>query len=187
MEDADKAGSAPMPSREAQMETIVAMHETALLRYATRLLNNAATAQDVVQNVFIKFVTTWTDELEPSPRLKSWLYSVTHNEAVDHIRRESRLKILYEKQAKETADAAAGCPDGIHCESPAEERKKMVLGLLQKLHPREQQVVLLRMEQGLSYKEISEITGRTEGNVGNLIHHAVRKLSDRLRKAGVLS
>lgn len=169
------------------METIVAMHETALLRYAARLLNNSSMAQDVVQNVFIKFVTTWKEDLAPSPKLKSWLYSVTHNEAVDQIRRESRLKILYEKQSQEQTSEAMNCPDGIHCDTPMEERKKLVLGFLRKLHPREQQVLLLRMEQGLSYKEISEITGRTEGNVGNLLHHAVRKLAERLRKAGVVS
>ena len=57
---------------------------------------------------------------------------------------------------------------------------------LKRLHPREQQVVLLRLEQGLSYHEISEITGRSEGNVGNILHHAVRKLSTILQKEGGL-
>jgi RNA polymerase sigma-70 factor (ECF subfamily) len=67
------------------------------------------------------------------------------------------------------------------------EKHDVVLGLMHTLHPREQQVLLLRLEEGLSYKEISRVTGRSEGNVGNLLHHAVRKLSTSLKKAGVIT
>ena len=162
------------------MEAIVAEHETALLRYAARIVNNPATAQDVVQNVFIKLFQGWKEGTHPSDKLKGWLYRVTHNEAVDHVRRESRLRVLHEKQADE---AAAECPDGVHCGNPEEERRRQVLAHLQKLHPREQQVVLLRLDQGLSYGEIAQITGRSEGNVGNILHHAVQKLARNLRNA----
>lgn len=167
-------------NRRDAMEAIVAEHETALLRYATRILNNSATAQDVVQNVFIKLFRGWQKGTQPTAKLKGWLYRVTHNEAVDHIRREARLRLLHERQAEE---AKSACPDGVHCSTTAasEERKALVLGHLRKLHPREQQVVLLRLQEGLSYKEISEVTGRSLGNVGNILHHAVQKLGKSLR------
>jgi RNA polymerase sigma-70 factor (ECF subfamily) len=172
--------------RLSQMEAIVAEHEQPLLRYAARLLRNATAAEDVVQNAFIKLFRQWDEGMRPSPNLKAWLYRVTHNEAVDHIRRESRLKLLHEREA---ADPAVGCPDGLHCDPAAgdDERRAMVLRHLGRLHPREQQVVLLRLESGLSYAEISRITGRSEGNVGNILHHAVRKLSESLRRSGVIA
>jgi len=167
------------------MEAIVAEYETALLRYATRILNNPAAAQDVVQNTFIKLYRGWKPGMHASPSLKSWLYRVTHNEAVDYIRRESRLQVLHEKQANDRALAV--CTDGRNCPMTETEKHEAVLALLHALHPREQQVVLLRLEEGLSYKEISRVTGRSEGNVGNLLHHAVRKLSTSLKKAGVIT
>ena len=71
--------------RMAQMEAIVAEHETALLRYATRLVNSPTAAQDVVQNVFVKLFRGWDRGTRPSAKLKGWLYRVTHNEAVDLI------------------------------------------------------------------------------------------------------
>ena len=37
----------------------------------------------------------WTDGAKPAKSLTSWLYRVTHNLAVDYIRRENRLKILH--------------------------------------------------------------------------------------------
>jgi len=168
------SATASSSDRTIQMEAIVAEHETALLRYATRIVNNPATAQDVVQNVFIKLFRQWEEGARLSDELKGWLFRVTHNEAVDFIRRESRLRVLHEKQAQE---ATADCLDGVHCGTADDERRQMVLQSLQKLHPREQQIVLLRLEEGLSYTEIAKITGRSEGNVGNILHHAVRKLS----------
>ncbi len=169
-------------NRAAQMEALMAEYETGLLRYAARLLNNSASAQDVVQNVFVKLFRHWKKGTHPSPQIKSWLYRVTHNEAIDHMRRESRLRLLHKKHAEERA---IHCPDGAHCPQ-LDERRAVVLGLLGRLHPREQQVVLLRLEEGLSYREISRVTGRSEGNVGNVLHHAVRKLSSALVRKGLV-
>ena len=176
MEGVNTAGTGKELSRISQMEAIVAEHETSLLRYATRILNNPVSAQDVVQNVFIKLFKIWKVGTRPSKTINGWLYRVTHNEAVDYIRKESRLKTLHKKQAKED------CPDGIHCPAELDDRKQMVLGLLKKLAPQEQQVVILRMESGLSYKEIAEVTGRSEGNIGNILHHAVKKIAKSVKR-----
>jgi RNA polymerase sigma-70 factor (ECF subfamily) len=146
-------------------------------------VSNPFAAQDVVQNAFIKLFKNWEPGMKPSARVKGWLYRVTHNEAVDLIRKESRRRALHERHAEEQ-DA---CPDGRNCAMSEQERRALVLTHLGKLDEREQQVVLLRLEEGLSYKEISEATGRTVGNVGNILHHAVRKLSKSLRAAGATS
>ncbi len=167
----EQAGGTP-----GLIEAIITEHEAALLRYASRILCNPFAAQDVVQDVFIQLCQKWKHGLQPSTHLKNWLYRVTHNEAVDHIRRESRRQGLHEKAAQDVeSEAFASDVD------PVEERRTRVLDALKRLHPREQQVVLLRLEEGLSYARIAEITGRSEGNVGNILHHAILKLSDSVR------
>jgi RNA polymerase sigma-70 factor (ECF subfamily) len=165
------AGQADQISR---MEAIVAEHETALLRYATRIVNSPTLAQDVVQNVFIKLFKVWQTGMRPTDKLKGWLFRVTHNEAVDFVRRESQLRVVSEEQAKAMT---AECADGVHCPSTVENKRELVLQNLRKLHPTEQQIILLRMQEGLSYSEMSEVTGRTEGNIGCILHNAVRKLA----------
>jgi len=184
MDAATADGNRVDTGRFRDMEAIVAEHETALLRYATRILHNPIAAQDVVQNVFLKLFHAWRKGTHPSDRLKAWLYRVTHNEAVDHIRNEERRRGLHARQAEENP---AACPDGRRCADPYAEKRELVLEHLRRLAPREQQVVLLRLEEGLSYREISVITGRSEGNVGNILHHAVRKLSASLKQAGALA
>ena len=170
----DETGQGQAGGTSGLMEAIVSEYEEALLRYASRILQNPFSAQDVVQNVFIQLCRKWKQGLQPSAHLKNWLYRVTHNEAVDHIRRESRRQKLHEKAA-ETFEEVTG-----EAEDPGVERRARVLDALKRLHPREQQVVLLRLEEGLSYAQISEITGRTQGNVGNILHHAIVKLSGSL-------
>lgn len=174
MSDADKEILDRDTGHLAEMEAIVAEHEAQLLRYATRIVNNATIAQDVVQNTFIKLFKAWKPGTRPSAQLKSWLYRVTHNEAIDHIRRESRLRVLHDNEAGERTEF---CHDGHNCPASFDSKKEMVLNMLGQLKPHEQQVILLRLDQGLSYSEISEITGRSEGNVGNILHHAVKQLS----------
>jgi RNA polymerase sigma factor (sigma-70 family) len=177
------AENAVSGNRQEQMETIMASHEAPLLRYASRILRNPTAAEDVVQNVFIKLFKGWQEGFQPSAQLSSWLYRVTHNEAVDYVRRESRLQVLHQKHADEQP---ALCEDGIHC-SPETEKRQEILRHLRRLSPTEQQIVLLRLEEGLSYRQMSQVTGRTEGNVGNILHHAVRKLSASLKKAGAVA
>jgi len=166
------------------MSAVVSEHETALLRYAARILRDPAAAQDAVQNVFIRLFRRWDEALMNSGALKTWLFRATHNEAVDEIRRQSRLRLLHERGEEQRAALGEG---GVDPERSFDEKKSLVLEHLRRLHPREQQVICLRLEQGLSYEEIGRITGRTEGNVGNILHHAVKKLALSLRRAGAIA
>jgi RNA polymerase sigma-70 factor (ECF subfamily) len=55
------------------------------------------------------------------------------------------------------------------------------------LDPRCRELIRLKFEEGLSYKEISERTKISISNVGYLLHHALKDLAVALKKAGVMS
>lgn len=168
---------------ERSVEAVIAEYQSPLLRYATRILNDPDAAQDVVQQTFIKLCRHWRNGERPTKQLSSWLYRVTHNNAVDHIRKENRLRLLHRNQAEEVPTMAAAS-QGRDLEH--RDRLQLAMKHLRKLDPSEQQVVLLRLQQGKSYREIAEITRRSEGNVGCILHHAVKKLSKSLGRAGVI-
>ena len=166
-----------------EFEAVITAHESVLLRYVTRIVNDAAAAQDVVQETFIKLFRAWRNGARPTDNLRAWLYRVAHNAAIDYIRGESRLQRLHEQEASERAAPDSAVP--AYPGNPPE-RAHIVLDHLRRLDPAEQQVLLLRMQEGLSYREISLITGRTEGNIGCILHHAVKKISQSLKKAGLI-
>lgn len=161
---------------DAEMEAIVTAHESALLRYAAGILNDAHAAQDVVQTSFIKLFRLWKPGSKPSDSIRAWLFRVTHNEAVDHLRREGRIRLLHRRHAEESRPAENRAV-------PEEEKLERVLSSVAQLPPAERQVLLLRLQEGLSYRDISAVTGKTEGHVGLLLHNAVRKVGELVRKS----
>jgi len=175
-----RVGRVPKAKRRVAFECVVSTYEAPLLRYASRLVRNIDVAQDIVQDSFIRLFKKWTDELEPSPRLSSWLYRVVHNRAVDYVRKESRRHALHIRHAEQSQGFAT--PDrgeGFRISAAAER----AVAALQHLSSREQQVVVLKVFEEKSYKEISEITGLSTGNVGYILHHAMRRMAEELRKA----
>lgn len=173
--DQEPGADTPLPNVERAMEAIINAHEAALLRYAAGILNDPHAAQDVVQNAFIKLFRLWKPGAQPSDALRGWLYRVTHNEAIDYLRRERRIGLLHLRQAEERAPVDDPPGDALS------DKLEAVMAGVRKLDPAERQVLLLRLQEGLSYRDISRITGRTEGNVGCILHHAVRKLGRLLR------
>lgn len=173
-----------VPGRDDRLKSLMDAHEAALTRYATRLLHNPDAARDVVQTAFIRLHEHWAECGEwAADHVRNWLYRTTHNAAIDFIRREERLRKLHESHAIECEQLA---PAEQSHQMEAEERRFLVLEQVDRLDETERTVLLLRLQQGLSYEEIARATGRTEGNVGCILHHAVKHLARRLKKAGVI-
>ena len=59
-----------------------------------------------------------------------------------------------------------------------EELQERLDGYLQRLTPNQREVITLKFQQGLSYEEISRVTGLSNGNVGFLLHHALKRLRE---------
>ena len=171
----------PSTLRQRRIDAVVREYQQPLLRYTARLLRNPTLAQDVVQNVFVKLFRQWQPRQEADETLKPWLFRVAHNEAVDLIRHEERHRCLHERGAAETELTR----DPTHSDPQPDERRALVLDCLDRLDPAERQVILLRLQQGLSYDEIAAAVGRPRGTVGALLHTAVKKLAREVgRKEG---
>jgi RNA polymerase sigma-70 factor (ECF subfamily) len=165
------------------LEGIMEQYQSALLRYAARVLNNEDAAQDVVQEAFIRLHGNMEKITARGVHLKGWLFRTTHNAAVDYIRKESRRQKLHQKQSNEMKPYA---PDS-EVQQNTEERQALVMQHLNILKPKEREVLVLRLQEEMSYKEIAAVLKRSEGYVGTLIHTATKKLSQSLRQAGVIS
>ena len=173
-----KTGKQLKAEKLAAFEGLVSEYEKPLLRYAGRILRDPNAAQDVVQETFVRLFRRWTDALEPSPKLSSWLYRVAHNCAVDYVRKESRRRLLHLRQA-EGADEFI-MPDRGK-DFRISERAEKATEALARLSLREQQLVILKVYEEKSYKEISEITDLAVSNVGYILHHAMKKMANMLR------
>lgn len=160
------------------LEELMDLYAAALLRYAERLVRNPHSAQDVVQQVFIKYSGLDSKKQPKEHAIRAWLYRATHHQAVDLIRAEQRRKKLHEAHGEAQKNAT---------DTSTAHSTQRVLEKLHLLDDQEQQVVVLRLQEGLSYREISEVTGLKEGHVGYLLHQAVRQLAQHFQNEGGLS
>jgi RNA polymerase sigma-70 factor (ECF subfamily) len=148
-------------------------HERPLVRYATRLLGDVDAARDVVQDCFLRLCRQSPEELDG--HLRPWLFTVCRHRALDLLRKAGRMETLDRK-----TDALAR--DDARPEADLEQREEAarVRDVLAALPERQQEVVRLKFQEDLSYKEIAAITGTSVSNVGYILHHALRALRSRL-------
>ncbi len=153
------------------VESAQADYEGPLTGYAAGLLGGDwDRARDVVQDTFIKL-----HRQDPSMiqgRLKSWLYTVCRNRSIDILRKENPMLSSAGEVFESLNDAA---PDPSRA-MEERERHAEVMALLERLPENQREVIRLKFQGDLSYKEISDVTGLSVSNVGFLIHTGIKRL-----------
>lgn len=163
-----------------KLEAIVSAYERQLLVYVSRITGNPSCAEDIVQETFIRLARKWDGALEVGPQIAAWLYRVAHNEAIDFIRREKRSGELHMRHVQERGESEP--PSEGQGESRLSSEAARVAQALEILSERERNLVVLKVYESRSYKEIAAITGLSEGNVGYILHTAMKKLAVHLGK-----
>jgi RNA polymerase sigma-70 factor (ECF subfamily) len=119
---------------------------------------------------------------------RRWLYRTVHNLALNHRRQSGRIVPLHtaDEDSHESGPDTAD-PQPLPDEQIARwEGIGLVRLSLETLDERSREVVLLKFNEDLSYKEISARTGLTVGHVGYLLHHALKAMAAELAKTGVV-
>lgn len=179
----NEAGAETPPC--ATIEEWFAALEAPLLTYALRLLADPILAEDMVQEAFMRLHTQFDQVREP----KSWLYRTVHNLALNHRRQAGKIVTLTPATTLGDDETASEPPDPLP--SPDEELARVEgIGLVRRellhLSSRDQELLRLKFNEELSYKEISARTGLTVGHVGYLLHHSLKSLAAELAKAGLV-
>ncbi len=148
-----------------------------LIRYTTGILRDQERAKDVVQEAFMKLIEQ--DPAKIEQHLPQWLYRVCRNAAIDIWRRERKNDPFAENH--EIVDSS-----NAEAHLTQEQGTSLLVEELNKMSPKHQEVLRLKFHDGLSYKEIAEVTGYTVTNVGFILHEAVQNLKNRVKKGGGL-
>jgi RNA polymerase sigma-70 factor (ECF subfamily) len=134
-------------------------------------------AQDAVQETFLRLCREDPSKIES--RVAAWLFTVCRTRVIDMQRTKRPVSIAMGPIDASVQNMPDDAPDATQIVSDAEE-KIQLQQLVDSLSPRQQEVIRLRMQAGLSYKEIASVTGMTVSNVGFHLHEAVKSLHTRL-------
>lgn len=154
-------------------------YEGRLVRYAQRITGNLEQATEVVQEAFLEMWRAGPAAL--NDKLAPWLFTVCRNRALDVRRKEGRMQTTGD--IDQLGSAAFSTDQSSSNEGNGLDDK--VTAALNGLSPRQHEMIRLKFQEGLSYREIAKITGMSESNVGFQIHAAVKSLRQQLAPKGV--
>jgi RNA polymerase sigma-70 factor (ECF subfamily) len=168
------SGSPPdmVQTQEQFIEWALKEYERPLIGYAQGFVHDWERARDVVQDTFIRLCQQ--DVAKVRDGVKTWLFTVCRNRALDVLRKDSRLVEMDEKKLLKIPGNSVSAATLLE----KEEVHNRLDAYLQRLTPNQREVIVLKFQQGLSYEEISRVTGLTPGNVGFLLHHALKRLRE---------
>jgi RNA polymerase sigma-70 factor (ECF subfamily) len=150
-------------------EEIYAENYKTMFRVATRMVENSEDVADIIQEIFIDFFNkTSNGNIIQHP--KSWLYRATINKCIDNHRNRKRFK-----------DLESICD--YNFESGLVENREMkdaIILAISKLKPREK-ILATVYSEGLSYKEIAEVTGIKFTSIGKMLSRTLKKMEKELK------
>jgi RNA polymerase sigma-70 factor, ECF subfamily len=142
--------------------------------YAAGLLRDRGAAEDVTAAAFERAFSKRHrfDPERGSPR--AWLFGIARNAALDELRRGKRQAELTEEPTDVDSPSAAQLAE-------QSSRRATVRLALDRLDPRERELVALKFFAGLSNAEIAALLGVSESNAGTRLHRVITKLREACR------
>lgn len=166
---------------EAALREVYRRHAAAVNGLALRVLSNAALAEEVVQDVFVRL---WEQperfDADRGP-LRAFLLAMTHSRAVERVRSEEsvrRRQTLAEQQPVAIVDDPARL-------SERNEIERAVRGALAELPAVQRVPIEMAYFDGMSYRQVALELGEAEGTVKYRIRMGMQKLRAALRATGV--
>ena len=158
---------------EAALGKLVERHHPVAFRVAVSMLRDDDAAQDVVQDAFIKAFRALPG-FRGDAAFRTWILTITANEARGALRKRGRRK---ESNLDDVGPVPAD-EKGLDEQVVLAQEAARARSLLEELPEKQKLSVSLRIEEGLSFREIGEIIGSSEGAARVNYFHGIRRLRE---------
>lgn len=158
---------------ESALGALVKRHHAAAYRVALSLTGREDVAEDVVQDAFLKAFRA-LDGFRADASFRTWLLTITANEARGALRKLGRRRETALDDAGEIATEERDPGEVAVTVEEANRARRM----LARLPEKQRLSVSLRIEEGLSFREIAEVIGSSEGAARVNYFHGIRRLRE---------
>jgi RNA polymerase sigma-70 factor (ECF subfamily) len=153
----------------AAFETLYARHRARLYRFVLRSVKARALAEELYQETWMRVIEA-RSRYAPKARFTTWLYTIAHNQLVDHWRKRGLSLVSLE------GDELPGASPDPARHAEARESLARLAAALEALPALQREAFLLHEEGGLSVSEIAAATGANEEAAKSRLRYAMAKL-----------
>ena len=154
---------------------LVTRHADAVARFA-RSVGARGDVQEIVQDTFVRAFGS-LDGFRGDSSLRTWLFTIARRLLLDLRRSERRRGEQVEVQDTDVVTEYDSLDTVV-----ADETRARMQGAIDRLSKTQREVFVLRVTEGLSYKEIADVAGTTEGAARVHYHHAMRAIKEFLHE-----
>jgi RNA polymerase sigma factor (sigma-70 family) len=168
----------------AAFELLYRRHEMRVWRYLQRNLRNAATADELMQEVWFAVARDAARYL-PSARFTSWLFTIAHNRMIDSIRTQRRhtsLESLGHESDEVIRQLTADPSASPVAAAVARDEAAALIRAVEELPQEQREAFLLQVEGDLDVEEIAKLTGSSFETTKSRLRYARTKLRELLRE-----
>lgn len=164
---------------QSAMTALYARHSVRLYRYLVRLTRIEATAEELMNEVFLE---AWkkAGTFEGRSSVSTWLTAIAHHRAVSRMRKRSELEL-----DEETLAGVADDDDSPEVTLQKRSKAAVMRACMVKLSADHREIIDLVYYHDKSVAEAAEIVGIPENTVKTRMFHARKKLAELMREAGL--
>ncbi len=154
---------------ETAFEQLVKRYQNPVLSFVYRYIGDTHSAQDIVQEVFLRIFQA-APRFRQTGKVSGWIFRIAYNLSVNELKRRKRMNDFRATIAKDISEM----PFTNHAENS--ESEQWLMAALGKLPENQRAALLLRLNERLSYAEISKVMDISVASVESLIFRARSRL-----------
>jgi len=168
---------------ESALSTLIQRHQSKIFGFIYSKVNDRDLSDDIFQDTFIKVIKTLkSHSYNEEGKFLPWVMRIAHNLVIDHFRKAKKMTIKRETEEYSIFNFMTDSVLNIEGQMISEQVASDLNKLLNELPADQKEVLVMRMYQDLSFKEIAELTGVSINTALGRMRYALlnlRKLIDK--------
>lgn len=171
---------------ENAFELLVNRHKNRVYTTILLIVKNTDTAEDLVQDTFIKAIHTMKGgRYNEEGKFSSWICRIAHNLAIDYFRKEKRSPMINIEDGSNIFNHLTFSEESIESLQIKEETHERLRELIQQLPEAQKEVLIMRHYADMSFQEIAEATGVSINTALGRMRYALINLRKKLTDSNI--
>lgn len=172
---------------ESALEILINRHQSKLYGFIYSKVNDRDVSDDIFQDTFIKVIKTLkSDSYNEEGKFLPWVMRIAHNLIVDHFRRNKKMPMVRDTDEYSVFNTIKEADLNIENQIITEQIEGDLRKLILELPADQREVLMMRMYQDLSFKEIADHTGVSINTALGRMRYALMNLRKLIEKHQII-